>query len=148
LPITTKRGYGYPGVNDAPDGPFSFQTLAEGVDFDVARLYGDEWVGLTLTGGWSAYIGGGNYYSGLRARIAGDDIQITGTIKSGALGSIIATLPALPTNLRPAYTAQAFVNTGAGTGTLHINAATGEISYLAGPAAPSYLTVNVRIPRS
>lgn len=146
--ITANRGYGYPGVNDAPDGPFSFQTGFEGVDADVQGLYGGAWTGLTLTGGWTAYVGGGNYYSGLRARDVGNGIQITGTIKSGAVGSIMATLPALPANLRPLYTAQAFVNTNAGTGTIHVNAATGEISYLAGPAAPTYLTINVTIPKN
>lgn len=32
---TTPRGYAYPGVNDAPDGPYAVQALAEDVDADV-----------------------------------------------------------------------------------------------------------------
>jgi hypothetical protein len=31
----TPRGYNYPGVNDAPDGPYGIQRLAENVDADV-----------------------------------------------------------------------------------------------------------------
>lgn len=35
---TTTRGYRYPGVNDAPDGPYSFQTGFEDIDADVAAV--------------------------------------------------------------------------------------------------------------
>ena len=35
---TANRQYPYPGIDDAPAGPFSFEALADAVDADVAEL--------------------------------------------------------------------------------------------------------------
>lgn len=35
---TPNRQYPYPGVNEAPDGPYAFQRLAEAIDLDVLAL--------------------------------------------------------------------------------------------------------------
>jgi hypothetical protein len=142
---TLNRGYPYPLPTADPDVPYWNQRLAEDVDTDVQGLYGGAWVGLSLTSPWVAYVGGGGYYQGLRVRDIGNAFELHGTVKSGAVGSIMAILP---TTHRPSYTAQAFVNTSGGAGTLHVNNTTGEISYLSGPTTPSYMTVNVRIPKN
>src|SRR5699024_10717680 len=65
----------------------------------------DDWVALTLLNGWQAYEGGGGYYLGLRARLTAEGVQVQGVVKSGAIGTIIAELPAA---MAPAY-AQPFV---------------------------------------
>ena len=38
---TPNRGYPYPGVNDAPDGPFAFEQLATDIDTDVEGIATD-----------------------------------------------------------------------------------------------------------
>lgn len=60
----------------------------------------DDWVALTLLNGWQAYEGGGGYYSGLRARLTPEGVQVQGIVKSGAIGTIIAELPAA---MAPSY---------------------------------------------
>jgi hypothetical protein len=37
MPETT-RGYFYPGIDEAPDGPYAFEQLAESVDTDTEAL--------------------------------------------------------------------------------------------------------------
>jgi hypothetical protein len=39
MPTTPNRDYPYPGVNDAPDGPYAFEQLAAAVDLDVQDIY-------------------------------------------------------------------------------------------------------------
>lgn len=103
------------------------------------------WAPLTLATGWAVYSGGGGYYSGLRYRKIGDNIQIQGMVKSGAAGSTIATLPV---GFRPQYTVMQVCEANA-AGTLAVvlfqDAATGIITYRSGPAAPTYLNINVII---
>lgn len=38
---TIGRGYPYPGVNDAPDGPYAIQQLAEALNTDMLARLGD-----------------------------------------------------------------------------------------------------------
>lgn len=71
------------------------------------------WQSLSLAGGWAAYTAAGNY-PGLRYRIVGNTMQLSGGIyqvgpTGPALGVTIATLPA---GQRPAYTGAAAIAGG------------------------------------
>lgn len=107
------------------------------------RLKGT-WTAATLSGAWVAYVGGGGYYNGLRYRKVGDMIHVQGMVKSGAVGSSIATLPS---GFRPQYSVMQVTEANA-AGTLAVvlfDAATGAITYRSGPAAPSYLNINITL---
>lgn len=104
------------------------------------------WTPLTLGNGWLAYVGGGGYYNGLRCRRNGDNVQISGMIKSGAANTVMATLPA---GLRPLYTAIVFVNSSGGAGQLLVQGGTGTLTYMTGsPTTPAYLNINIIVPLS
>lgn len=104
------------------------------------------WTPLTLTNGWLAYVGGGGYRNGLHCRRNGDNVQISGMIKSGAANTVITTLPA---GLRPLYTSILSVNSSGGLGQVLVQGSTGTITYMTGsPTTPAYLNVNLIIPLS
>jgi hypothetical protein len=112
------------------------------------------WVTLTFSGTWVAYVGGGNYYQGLRARKNGANVQIQGMVKNGAIG-IIANLPA---ELTPIYTALRPAVAGNATSTRTVaylvisgrggtnGTGTGSISYDSGISAPTFVSIDVELP--
>jgi hypothetical protein len=123
---------------------------------DAAR--GGAWTTLTLLGSWAAFTGTGNYFPGLRARRQGDDLQIQGMVKSGAAGTVMATLPSA---LFPAYSAFrpvvagtasvprniAYVSVTGTDGTNMTGTGHGNIYYdTAGPAAPTFVSIDITIP--
>lgn len=100
------------------------------------------WTAISLTAAWVAYTGGGNYFSGLRGRVIGDNVQVMGMVKSGAAGSAICTLPAA---LRPEYTfiTVCEINAAGTLATILFDASTGVVTYRSGAGAPTYLNINV-----
>lgn len=147
MSTTLNHAIYYPAGSAAPNVPLAMQTAAESVDAALEDLT-TPWVNLTLATGWSAYVGGGGYYNGLRYRRVGKNLQIQGMVKSGAAGSTIATLPL---EYRPQYTTMT-VNEANAAGTLAVvlvqDTVSGLITYRSGPAAPTYLNINVMIPLS
>lgn len=145
MPTTLKYGITYPSGSAAPNVPLAMQTQAESVEAALDNLETD-WTTLTLTGGWLAYAGGGGYFNGLRYRKVGDNVQISGMIKSGAANTVMATLPA---DARPAKAVIMFVNSSGGAGQIQVDPTTGNITYMTGsPTTPAYLSVNLFIPLS
>lgn len=144
MPSTLKHKISYPSGTVAPNVPVVMQTQAESVDAALTALNGP-WTALTLQNGWLAYVGGGSYYNGLRYRKVGDNLQISGMIKSGT-NSVIATLPA---DARPPYAVIMFANSSGGAGNIQVDPTTGNITYMTGsPTTPSYLSINLFIPLS
>lgn len=103
------------------------------------------WQALTLQNSWVAYTGGGGYYLGLKCRKKDGKLLIHGMVKSGAVGSVIATLPA---GFYPNYTAIYPIEGGAaGTfGSLVVSNSDGTITYRAGTAAPPFVSIDLSIP--
>jgi hypothetical protein len=100
----------------------------------------EAWQPMTLAGVWVNYSGGGGYLGGLRARRIGNNVQIQGMVKSGA-----GTIATLPTDCRPQFSAiRPVIAAGAAAQITVSN--DGTISYLAGPAAPSYVSINEILP--
>lgn len=144
MPTTLNQQIYYPAGNIAPNVPLAMQTSAESVDAAIQALTG-AWTTLTLVNSWVAYVGGGGYFNGLRYRKVGKNVQIQGMIKSGAVGSTIATLPA---DAKPVATTMQ-VTEAAAAGTLavvFVDSSTGAISYRSGPAAPTYVNINILLP--
>lgn len=105
------------------------------------------WQNVPLSAGWTAYVGGGGYYTGgLRYKRVGKTVTLEGTVKSGAAGSVIAVLPP---EARPASTFFPVVNAGGAVSMLQLFGAsatspdTGVLKYFTGAASPSYLPINV-----
>jgi hypothetical protein len=98
----------------------------------------------TLGTGWSAYIGGGGYYSGIRYRRTGDMLQVQGMIRNGAAGSTMFTLPL---GWRPQYTVIAPTEANAaGTMAMLLWNIDGTVGYRSGPTAPAYVNVYANLP--
>lgn len=147
---TVYRNYPYPDVSVVPDVPYDMQQLADAIDADVqgvaddiAPLLDNDWTALTLAGAWDAYVLGGGYYNGARARKVGPVIQVNGMIKSGS-----GTITTLPWDLRPTHSIILPVAiSGSLVGFVSVSAADGVVSYLAGsPTTPSWLALNLSIP--
>jgi len=106
------------------------------------------WKALTLQNAWVPYIGGGGYSeSGLRYKVAGRSVTIDGAVKSGAISTVITTLPAEAT---PYHTCMYTVNAAGTVGMVMISgrknpSAAGQVMYFAGPGAPSYMPIHIKI---
>jgi hypothetical protein len=112
------------------------------------------WVTLTMSGAWVAYTGGGNYYQGLRARRNGNNVQIQGMVKNGAIGVIAS----LPLELTPLYTSLQTVVAGNATSTRTVaylvisgkggpnGTVPGGITYDSGISAPTFVDINLELP--
>jgi hypothetical protein len=105
------------------------------------------WVKLANASGWADYVGGGGYRGGIWARRFGDNVQIVGMVKSGS-----GTMAILPPNLCPTYSAMyPAVAAAAGCGILVAGTGgtpAGAVTYLYGPAAPSYVNITLTVPLS
>jgi hypothetical protein len=121
-------------LNTGPTWNLFYTFLGEG-----------RWKTLTLQGAWVPYVGGGGYsQEGLRYKRKGKTVTVEGTLKSGALSSVIATLPA---DSSPLYSAMYPVNAAGTLGMIRIDGtagATGNITYFAGTTAPSYMPIHVK----
>jgi hypothetical protein len=112
----------------------------------------DAWVALTMLNGWTAYVGGGNYYSGLRARRVGHNIQVQGMIKNGAVGSTIANFPAglIPTDASMHTVVAGNGTVARGTSYLIVGVSTrgsvANLTYDSGVAAPTFVSIDLLIP--
>ncbi|WGH20311.1 minor tail protein [Arthrobacter phage MaGuCo] len=118
------------------DVPLTGVSTINGTDIDVGA-----WQKLTLTGSWVDYVGGGGYRTGFWIRKHGDNLQIQGMVKSGS-----GTMTTLPTALWPAYSGMFPVIAVASPAGLYVSADTGQVSYLFGPSAPSYVQISLMIP--
>ena len=100
------------------------------------------WKALTLENAWVNYVGGGGYaQTGLRYKTEGRSGTIDGAVRSGAVGTVITTLPLAAT---PYHTFMVPVNAGGTVSLLQIQgkintAVAGQVIYFSGPAAPSYV---------
>lgn len=105
------------------------------------------WKGLTLQNAWVNYVGGGGYsQAGLRYKKEGRSATLDGCVRSGALGSLITTLPLDAT---PYHTCMYPVNAAGSVGMIIIQgkintAVAGQVTYFTGPAAPSYLPIHIK----
>lgn len=123
------------------------KTFLDAVDGRIRANDVDPWVALTLENAWVPYVGGGGYYLGIRARRNGHDLQIQGMVKSGAVGTVMATLPL---ELRPPYTSFQFAMAATGGTPRSIAYLTvgtsGAIVYDSGQAAPAFVNIELLIP--
>lgn len=101
------------------------------------------WTKLTLTSPWIDYTGGGQYRNGLWYRKTGVTLNIHGIVRSGGLNSVVANLPVA---VRPLYSTLGQVSTSGGPSEVNVDAATGNIQYRTGTAAPTYAMFNLWIP--
>lgn len=105
------------------------------------------WAALSLLNAWAAYSGGGNYHNGANYRVGGGYVEIAMMVKSGATGTVIATLPG---GARPLYTQFYGVTVSNSTGTRSYGTVTvdvnGNITYDSGIAAPLFLHLTTRVP--
>jgi hypothetical protein len=105
------------------------------------------WKSLTLQNAWVNYVGGGGYsQTGLRYKREGRTVTVEGTVRSGALNTVIATLPA---DAQPLNTAMYPVNSQGTLGMVSIQGSTntsvaGQISFFTGTAAPTYMTISIK----
>lgn len=104
----------------------------------------EPWKALTLQNAWVAYTGGGGYTSGLRIKKLGSTVFLEGTVKSGAAGTVIATLPA---GYAPAGTIFVPCNAAGAVGLIQIfsdaaGADARTMKYFLGGAAPTYLPIS------
>jgi hypothetical protein len=103
------------------------------------------WKALTLQNAWVPYTGGGGYNtSGLRYKREGRMVTLEGTVKSGALSTVIATLP---TEAVPEYTNMYPVNANGTLGMVRIDGkqgTPGAVTYFAGGAAPAYMPIHIK----
>lgn len=106
------------------------------------------WIKLTLTTPWAEYTGGGGYKGGLWVRKNGDNLQVYGMVKSGAVGSSIADFSALPSALLPTYNQlqPCIANSAATAATVQYDPTVKALKYASGPAAPSYTQFNMLLP--
>jgi hypothetical protein len=121
--ITTNRAIPYPGVNDAPDGPYSFQGMAEAIDVDLDTLFDQAAADRLVTTStiplnaslYVAYgtINGTTYETPLARKFANGNVDLGGSLgmKTGLAGDQIVfttgvryTVATLPAGLRPAAT--------------------------------------------
>jgi hypothetical protein len=102
---------------------------------------------LTLQNAWVPYVGGGGYsQTGLRYKREGKTVTIEGTVKSGAAGTVIATLPA---DAQPLNTAMYPVNAAGAVGMITIQGSlntsvAGQIQYFLGAGAPNYMPIHIK----
>lgn len=146
--VTTRLGLVKPTILEQ----YALSVMNNNMDLiDAEVVLQDEWKpdwnDLTpLSGTWVDYVGGGGYYSGIRYRAVGDMLHIQGMVKSGAAGSVIATLPV---GFRPEHTGIfACEANGVGVLAMVIVDNGGVMSYRSGPATPSYLNINIVVPRA
>jgi hypothetical protein len=129
---------------DATGASAGFMSAADKTALDA--LGNGAWVDLTLLNAWVNYTGGGGYHNGIRARRNGSNLQIQAMVKSGAVGTIIATLPP---ELTPPVTSFQFATTN-GSPTRAVAFITvqnnGNIAYDTGTAAPLYVNMEFLIP--
>lgn len=130
----------YTGWTTSPQQWWLFRTF-------ISAQADGVWKNVPLASGWVNYVGGGGYYTGgLRYKKVGRTVTLEGCVKSGAAGSVIATLPA---EARPASTFFPQVNAGGTSAMLQMFGASvaepdlGDVKYFTGPAAPTYLPINI-----
>lgn len=104
------------------------------------------WTTLSLASGWSAYVGGGGYFGGLRYRREGPNFRIQGMVKTaGSAPSIIATLP-----FQCAYTDLIHCVAGNATTTRSVAyvviSQNGQITYDSGLSNISFVSIDHTIP--
>lgn len=140
-------------------GRFGFRVwyvgwLSAGVIWNVYRTFLGEgaWKQLTLAGAWVPYTATGGYTTtGLRAKKVGTEVTLEGTIKSGAAGSIITTLPV---GMAPVGTNMWAVNANGTLGMVQIFrdglGAPDErtVKYFVGATAPGYLPIHIKFEAS
>lgn len=129
----------------------------KGVQTNGHRIDVQRWFNLTLSGSWTAYTGGGNYFQGLRYRREGSNVRIQGMIKNGTVPSTIATIPPSPVNDigeylpdRPDYTGLYLCAAGTAASPRQVSyivvGNNGVITYDAGPSAPSFVSIDISVP--
>lgn len=140
---------GFPVLEDS-DGLYQNKQWSEALAPGV-------WTKLSLLNGWQDYVGGGQYRNGLWVRPEAGGLRVAGMIKGGAAGSQIAVVryPAGTEQgkTRPGFSDMITVHTSGGYGAVlfSVNTAAGStdsISYLSGPANPTFLNINRFIPNS
>lgn len=105
------------------------------------------WKGLTLANAWVNYVGGGGYsQTGLRYKREGKSVTLEGTVKSGALNTMITQLPP---EAQPLNTSMYFVNAAGTMGMVIIQGSSnasvaGQVTYFQGPAAPGYMPISIK----
>lgn len=131
----------YTGWTTSPQRWWMFRTFISATD-------SASWVPVLLNtaDGWTAYSGGGGYYSGMRYKRVGNTVTLEGTVKNGISSSIIAYLPP---EARPASTTFHTINANGAIGMLQIfgKDATGldigVIKYFLGATTPNYVPFNI-----
>lgn len=103
------------------------------------RAKGTSWTKLTLGSGWADYTGSGGYLTGLFYKREGSTVYVEGMVKSGAAGSVIATLPE---GFRPTGTFFGLSSVAGAVGMVQINNA-GSITHFLGAGAPAYLNIRL-----
>lgn len=118
---TVNRGIPYPGVNDAPDGPYGFQAMAEAVDVELDALLDQAATDrlitqVTIPLNTSLYVaygtsGSNTYETPIARKSANGDVNLGGSLgmKAGLANDWIVfssltryTLATLPVGMRPA----------------------------------------------
>jgi hypothetical protein len=137
------------------DGQLGFRViytgwLNSGPTWNLYRTFlaPGAWKSLTLANAWVSYVGGGGYRSGLWYKKVGTTVTVAGTVKSGAVGTDIATLPV---DFAPVGTFMASVNAAGTLGQIQLFADTKanatddrKIRYFQGTEAPSYMPINIK----
>jgi hypothetical protein len=105
------------------------------------------WKALTLANAWVNYTGSGGYaQTGLRYKKEGRSATLDGAVKSGALSTMICQLPV---EAQPYHTCMYWVNSAGSNGMIIIQgkintSVAGQVTYFAGPAAPSYMPIHIK----
>jgi hypothetical protein len=110
-------------------------SLYAGYQIDVSP-----WQPMALVGSWANYSGGGGYIGGIRCRRVGTMLVVQGMVKSGS-----GQISTLPTGYMPQFSVIRPVIAAGAAASIAISN-TGQITYLSGPVAPSYVAINEIIP--
>lgn len=123
-------------------------TAAEITDLSsvLSSMVPSTWERLPLTDPWAQLASaGGGYYRGARIRTTPSGVQVQAMITGGDVGSMIATLP----DARGITFSAIFpisTSTDIGHVLVNVSAGTVTLSYLKGPAKPSWINVSILIP--
>lgn len=141
MPGKTTNGVPYALTTDpVANYPSTSKQLAEIID--RSNMLIADWVNLPLNSPWKPYVGGGDYYSGLRARKTPLGVMLQGMIIGGSKSTDIAFLPSA---LTPTVSTLIPVQSQNEYGCIKIGT-NGQVHYYAGPTKPSFIALNLLFP--